>query len=76
MSKTQLVVLWVGIGIIVLVHFFPPGEYSVWGNGVEYKFILNSPNISISRLFIQWAIVAVVTGGLIYTLKDKKKDRI
>jgi len=26
----------------------------------------------ISRLLIQWAMVAVVTGGLIITFKDKK----
>jgi hypothetical protein len=48
-----------------------------------YKCILTPPEISLeeasvatsidfSRLCVQWAMVAVVTGGLLVTLKDKK----
>jgi len=89
MSKTQLKVLWVGIGIFVLMGLFPPRKsvmyitpigagFEEWKKPARYGFILtmSTQNIALNNLFIQWAIVAVVTGGLIYTLKDKKKDRI
>jgi hypothetical protein len=33
------------------------------------------PRINVAVLVIQWAIVAVVTGGLIVTLRDKKKSQ-
>ena len=82
MSKTQLKVLWVGIGVLVLMGLFPPDEYqrNVIPSGLggdepsRYSFILTVRDVAFCELFIQWVIVAVVTGGLIYTLKDKKKD--
>jgi hypothetical protein len=71
MSKTQLIILWIGIVIFVLMGLFPPAQIrsSRGGRYIEYEFILNSANISFSRLFVQWAIVAIITGGLIYSLK-------
>jgi len=70
MSKTQLIILWIGIFIFVLMGLFPPAEHSFRGEFyVGYEFILNSANISFSRLFVQWVIVAAITGGLIYSLK-------
>ena len=70
MSKTQLKILWIGIVIFVLMGIFPPAERSFRGEFyVGYEFILNSANISFSRLFVQWVIVAAITGGLIYSLK-------
>ena len=70
MSKTQLIILWIGIFIFVLMGIFPPAERSFRGEFyVGYEFILNSANISFSRLFVQWVIVAAITGGLIYSLK-------
>jgi len=62
MSKTQLKVLWAGIGIFVLMGLFPPTTRG-------YHFVLNRFDISFSRLCIQWAIVAAVTTGFIYSLK-------
>jgi len=62
MSKTQLKVLWVGIGVFVLMGLFPPTTRG-------YHFVLNRFDISFSRLCIQWAIVAAVTTGFIYSLK-------
>jgi len=62
MNKTQLKVLWVGIGIIVLMGLFPPTTRG-------YNFVLERGDISLSRLLIQWVIVAAITAGFIYSLK-------
>lgn len=62
MNKTQLKVLWVGIGIFVLMGLFPPTTRG-------YNFFLEKGDISFSRLSIQWAIVAAITAGFIYSLK-------
>lgn len=63
MNRTQLKVLWVGIGIIVLMGLFPPGTHG------GYDLILEARSVSLGRLIIEWAIVVAVTGGLIYSLK-------
>jgi len=65
----------------------PVGDYVKYG----YRFISNQfkggyygdvrddflweSRIDAFRLFAQWAIVAVITGGLIYAFKDKPKDK-
>ena len=63
MNRTQLIVLWVGIAIVVLLGLFPPGTRG------GYEFILEIRSISLGRLIIEWAMVAAITGGLVYTLK-------
>jgi hypothetical protein len=78
MNKIQLLVMRVGIAVILLMGVFPPwmrpyeGAYLASG----YAFILTPPRethrIDASHLCVQWAIVAFVTCGLIYTFKDKK----
>jgi hypothetical protein len=62
MNRTQLKVLWIGIGLIVLMGLFPPGRGG-------YRFILDTRSVSLGHLCIEWALVVVVTGGLIYSLK-------
>jgi hypothetical protein len=42
---------------------FPPGARG------GYSFILEARSVSLGRLTIEWAIVLMVTGGLIYSLK-------
>lgn len=80
MNKTQLIVLWIGIGLIVLMGLFPPWVMSVQGaiDQQGYGFILNPPeeycHVNTPRLYVQWIMVAVIAGGLFVTLKDKKKD--
>ena len=76
MTKTQLKVLWIGIAIFVLMGLFPPKEtHDPAGSYADgYGFIFTVDDIAFSRLFVQWVIVTVVTTGLIYTLKYKKKD--
>ena len=65
----------------------PIGDYVKYG----YKFIWNQfkgryygdarddllweSRIDASRLFVQWAAVAVITAGLIYTFKGRPKDK-
>lgn len=89
MNKKQKIVLWVGIAIFVLMELFPPwmaanpqgGNYIAAG----YGFILNPPHfqseelwrcrIDFPQLLAQWAMVAVVTGGLIYAFKDEKDKK-
>ena len=94
MNKTQLAVLWIGIGIFVLMGLFPPwmvatpqgGNYFATGFGS----ILGPPyfeptegtaskshwkcRMDVGQLSAQWAMVTVMTAGLIYALRNKKKD--
>jgi len=80
MNKKQIIVLWIGIAAIVVMGIIPPWVVSIQG-AIEqrgYGFILIPPekycHINTSRLYVQWIMVAVVTGGFLVTFKDKKKD--
>ncbi|MBA7650477.1 hypothetical protein ES703_58283 [subsurface metagenome] len=88
MNIKQKIVLWIGIAIIVIMGLFPPWIMPItrrygMGNTVKYRkyygydFIWAQPesslvSIDFHRLGLQWAIVGVITGGLIYSFKDKK----
>ena len=78
MNKIQLIILWVGIAIVVLMGIFPPWAVTYQGGGPYegYAFILSRPreicHIETTLLLVQWIMVAVVTGGLIITFKDRK----
>jgi len=85
-----LTLLWLGIIAIVLMCLYPPWvqisrlpSSNIKGTTpAGYAFIWQQPErsrysgiaIDFPRLSIQCFIVAVITGGLIVTLKDKKKD--
>ena len=88
MSNKQLIVLWIGVGLIVLMCLFPPwvrvlrmsGGTLREGYGYHCVFMpppLNnkrwSPYLDTSRLIIQCITVAVLTGAGIYTLRAKGK---
>ena len=54
-------------------------DMSLWSRrfhsfGYERLWVLTEPEIGFSKLFIQWCIVGLVTGGLIVTFKDKKPN--
>lgn len=73
MNKRQLIVMWCGIGVIVLTGLFPfvkkPNRRLEMGYLLDdYKYL------QIDVILIIWALAAVVTIGLIVTLKDKPKD--
>ena len=90
MNWKQKICLWVGIVAFVLMGIFPPWVAAPPGGGNYvaggYAFILFPRNqfgeshwlarIDLGQLAAQWAMVAVVTAGLIVTFKDKKpKDQ-
>jgi hypothetical protein len=72
--------MWLGIGVIVLMGFFPPLTETLHGatSFKGYGFLLFRHDIYIhiyfARLAMQWILVAVVIGGLIVTFKDKKTE--
>jgi len=87
MNRKQKICLWVGIVAIVVMGLFPPwvflyGEKAYAG---PYGWIGTSPSwlgsgtkcnfVDLHRLGIQYFVVAVVTSGLIITLKDKKDPK-
>jgi hypothetical protein len=88
MNKKQLAVMWVGIGIIVLMCLFPPwitnggivdyvclfsnGTISIIGPNYPQTYNYMTAHIDSIRLIIQCAIVGLITGSLLYTLKNKK----
>ncbi len=43
-----------------------------------YTFLLTAKTseIGFDKLFVQWAVAALVTAGLIYTLRDKKDKKL
>ena len=43
--------------------------------GYTFLFIAKASEIGFDKLFLQWAVAAVVTGGLIYAFKDKKDQK-
>ncbi len=82
LTKKQKPCLWIGVTIIVFMGLFPPVERTrIYPNirtkYVKHYFIVNAPGrVVLRNLFVEWAIVAIVTGGLIYTFRDKKpKDK-
>ena len=81
MNKKQLIVMWVGIGIIVLMGLFPPLMLCAEGSKafLDYGFIIpqlkGAEKVSLvdfTRLLTQWGIVSALTTGFIITFKDKK----
>lgn len=82
MNKKQKICLWIGIAVFVAMGLFPPWMVTGGAQGclpMGYSFILNPPaklcRIDASHLCIQWAMVAVVTSGLIFTFGDKKDKK-
>ena len=84
MNKKQKICLWIWIIVIVLMGLFPPWHTQIPQRGTQkpfgYAFISAPPEVelgvystlNIPLLMVQWFLVSVVTGGLIYTFKDKK----
>ena len=82
MSQKQSIIFWLGLILILVMTVFPPILKTVTADetGVstyrqivhyEYFFTKTAKKIFLQRLFIQWFIVAVVTGGLMYTYKPR-----
>ena len=86
MNRKQKIVLYASVIAIVLMTVFPPvGPYTVFRDGVDlqghligggytqyYGFIIeDSENIRYGLFSIQYGIVAVVAGCLIYAFRNK-----
>jgi hypothetical protein len=89
MNAKQKTTLWVGIIAFLLIGLFPPWLYqlSYWEaprkQHAGYAPLLAPPpaprgawsvKIDTERLYIQWAIVVVATGGLLTICSHRKKD--
>jgi hypothetical protein len=60
MNKRQLIVMWIGIGIIVLMGVFPP------------HMATTHPTVDFTRLLTLWGIVLALMTGFIITFKDRE----
>jgi hypothetical protein len=66
--------MWCGIGVIVLTGLFPFVKKP--NRRLEIGYLLDDYKyLQIDVVLIIWALAAVVTIGLIVSLKDKTKDR-
>jgi hypothetical protein len=80
MNKQQRKFLWIGITIFVLMGLFPPqmwtqGDRDYVDSGYGFIFaITRNCRIDAPKLFVQWSMVAAVTGGLLLTLRNNKKS--
>lgn len=80
MNWKQKVFVWIGIAVIVLMGLFPP--HGPWSNisrranlGFFPLFKVASHAIKLSRLYLQWAIVGVITVGLILSFKGRERKK-
>ena len=92
LKRKEIIILWTGVFIIVVMCLFPPRIYG--RKMVGYAFLFSdtisvfdqksfdgsnmyktvNANIDLVHLIIQCVIVALITGALFYTLKDKKSE--
>jgi hypothetical protein len=74
MNRKQKICLWIGIAFFVLLGLFPPTKSTPWAiqETTQRPITRYHRSIDGSKLFAYLAMVAVITGGLIVTLKDKK----
>jgi magnesium-transporting ATPase (P-type) len=79
----KLIILWAGTFVIVAMCLFPPWVATNYpwvtkGRPVVYASLFSNEShlvhIDFIRLIIQCTIVALITGGLVYTLQDKKTE--
>lgn len=75
MNKRQMIVLWAGIAAIVLICLFPPTTLQSGWSGFSRESVWpsTSKKTDTGRLIGYLVAVSVVTGGLIYTLRDKEE---
>ncbi|NQU05328.1 MAG: hypothetical protein HQ568_04480 [Calditrichaeota bacterium] len=91
MNKKQRTTIIIGLVLFLLMGFFHPSVYkirvlkgkmdgyegSMWTNKYthSYSCILSGKGIDGERLILQWTLVIVATGVIVYLQKDKESDR-
>jgi hypothetical protein len=73
MNKKQIVCLWLGIAVFVLVGLVRQvTPIYLWEGG------RGGGDLMLPRFIVLWVCIIVVTIGLIYTFRDKqdKKDKV
>jgi len=81
MNLKQIICLWIGIGIFLIMGLCPPcywppdGLFLGWHSISSFqKYPMTYARIYTSLLTAQWIMVAVIIGGLLLTFQGKKKD--
>ena len=88
MNRKQKVCLWVGVAVIVLIGLFPPSKLAcpkfsgpwLWWEKAMILVLHNSiynlriRYVKLLNLFVEWSIVALAAGGLIYARRDRKTE--
>lgn len=74
MNRKQMVVLWAGIAAFVLIGLFPPMTGTTRGS-LRGEWWGDCGRVDVNRMLRYWAIVTVVAGGLIYTLRGEEGVR-
>jgi hypothetical protein len=87
MNRIQKNILVIGIIVIVLMGIYPPWTFTGYilstglatpENAGDYALITKPPGnckIDLGRLGVQWAVVAIATGGLLVIFKDSKNTK-
>lgn len=83
--KKQLIVLWIGIGLVVLAILFPPwvANFSDGGHRfLGYGFLFGSSHkmavvssIEPSRLTAEILIIVLLTAGALFTNRERRITR-
>lgn len=68
MNRRQMIVLWVGTIIFILIGLFPPLR-----RGYGFLLTHNSEAIQFQKLLIQWFTLSAGIAGLIYYLRGNQK---
>jgi len=87
MNSKQKKVIVFAVAVMVLMTLFPPWTQTFHRTGgatlrkpAGYSFIFDAPEPSVyaagiqldfSRLLLQWFVVALIAGGLVFAFKDQ-----
>ena len=79
MSKSQKMILMVGLLLIGLAALFPPrfhiGDQSGIYRGFLFSGTFNQPSsINLEKLAVEWVFIASMTGFLMLSCKGNQKD--
>jgi hypothetical protein len=88
MNSKQRIILSIGVAVIVLIGLFPPSKLAcpkftgpwLWWEKAMILVLHNSiynlriRYVKLLNLFVEWSIVALAAGGLIYAFRDRNAE--